>query len=531
MAHSYPVDEWLNILGKSRDSVNETNPPTLNYHYDHITCEKIVGLLLNVMNQMRDGEHEHMNLVVCLISSLIECKEFDVHDLFNKFHYSLLTDEKQVSFEVLHGQSKKNKRSDFIQNSQLRNFVINHDYEYALTYFMPLSLFYYRSPGDCVELVKKCVVLTYGENELLSDVCQYYSTILCGALQNLTKNDLLNEGFYEMSLKNNWHAPLNTTVEKIAKGSFKTREYIPLSDNHDISDSLALVLWTLYNDENSLENGILIMKKMNISLTTIIIYVQMASILYDSSFIEDDTNGLIIQLGKWLKYAGDFHHINTSEIQINFEMHISEPSYFGRITQKVWGTHSIIEIVQNKINLDSYLPNSLQAFRIPTLKDKTKKYFFYSKPIIWTSRSQIQEKRHILSDQNVSDIFTYVQTDTTIKSNRYSFVILSDRIIIARVPETYKFTYHILSKHITLSNRSLDVRFAGEIWKDENNKIYINNNSGTYRPPNDLIELATAYLNRIFSNMNIEGRTFDESARPPTLTRCRRKVKRKILAR
>ncbi|CAF1544209.1 unnamed protein product, partial [Rotaria sp. Silwood1] len=40
-------------------------------------------------------------------------------------------------------------------------------------------------------------------------------------------------------------------------------------------------------------------------------------------------------------------------------------------------------------------------------------------------------------------------------------------LVFARIPRIRHISYHLLCKHITLSNRSTNVRFAGEFWIDQ----------------------------------------------------------------
>ena len=61
----------------------------------------------------------------------------------------------------------------------------------------------------------------------------------------------------------------------------------------------------------------------------------------------------------------------------------------------------------------------------------------------------------------------------------------------------------VLSKHVLVSNYSNDVRFAGEVWKNEKGQIVLNHNSGTYLPSVDELEAAAEYLRQVFPGVEI----------------------------
>jgi hypothetical protein len=63
-----------------------------------------------------------------------------------------------------------------------------------------------------------------------------------------------------------------------------------------------------------------------------------------------------------------------------------------------------------------------------------------------------------------------------------------------------------LTKHVGLAKRSSNVRFAGEMRKNDDGKtLLINNNSGTYRPDDRMVPQAVAYFQQLFPNLLIRG--------------------------
>jgi hypothetical protein len=111
----------------------------------------------------------------------------------------------------------------------------------------------------------------------------------------------------------------------------------------------------------------------------------------------------------------------------------------------------------------------------------------------------------------LSDVLEELLTenDPTI---RYNFVIMDDCLIFARVAHLHHVPYYILGKHISLSNRSRDVRFAGELWYDKDNGFQLNNNSGTYRPSQGLIVKTVDLFNYLTPELQFTGTGFQQNS-------------------
>lgn len=86
---------------------------------------------------------------------------------------------------------------------------------------------------------------------------------------------------------------------------------------------------------------------------------------------------------------------------------------------------------------------------------------------------------------------------------RYNFVIFRDRLIFVRLPPQQQTVSYLLTKHMTLANKSTDVRFAGEMWWDEFGRWRINKSSGTYRPSDKMLEHVIQLLQELNLASNI----------------------------
>lgn len=208
-------------------------------------------------------------------------------------------------------------------------------------------------------------------------------------------------------------------------------------------------------------------------------------------------------------------------------MNKSNPSFFGKLTATVFDEYPLYKCEISPDIINNYLPDKLSPFGSVSLKNVAKKEFFYSKPIIFASRSQLSDHFEELS---YSDKMEGLLKDLLSKTNnivRYNFVITGNDLILVRIAHTRHFSYHILCKHITLSNRSEDVRFAGELWCDENGTYQLSNNSGTYRPPHPLIEKTVQLFNQLTPRLQLQGNSFQINSRPSFKRRLALKIRNK----
>ncbi|CAF1213511.1 unnamed protein product [Adineta steineri] len=202
----------------------------------------------------------------------------------------------------------------------------------------------------------------------------------------------------------------------------------------------------------------------------------------------------------------------------------SLPSSFGHVTEKLFDEYPIYKFNLPSTLVNTYLPLKLKSFSSSTWKNASKRHFFYSKPIIYASRCQISKTTEQLSSQiSLTDLLQELFIENNSKI-RYNFVITGNYLIFARIPRHYHVTYHILCKHITLANRSIDVRFAGELWKDEQDHFHLNNNSGTYRPQNRLIPQAIQLFDQLTPSLQFKGMHFQKNMQFPVKHRLNNKI-------
>lgn len=156
--------------------------------------------------------------------------------------------------------------------------------------------------------------------------------------------------------------------------------------------------------------------------------------------------------------------------------------------------------------INDYLPEPLKAFPSCTWRDHSKRILCAVAIHVTAPICRHQHHDDLEAPASTSTSFQFLKPflSTSQANIRYNFVILGDRLIFARLPSQQQTVYYLLTKHMSLANKSTDVRFAGEMWCDECGRWRINNSSGTYRPSDKMLECMIQLFGKLNPTSNIK---------------------------
>ncbi|UJR15153.1 hypothetical protein I4U23_002116 [Adineta vaga] len=185
------------------------------------------------------------------------------------------------------------------------------------------------------------------------------------------------------------------------------------------------------------------------------------------------------------------------------------------------------EITSEIIN--KYLPDKLPPFASITPRNIAKRTVVYLTPLLLVSRPQIIDHCKQLSNSiTLEDLLEQllIKQDPNF---RYNLVITGNSIYFIETPHSHHLSHHLFCKHATLCNNSKDVRFAGEFWFDENKEFRLNNNSGTYRPLDILLENTIQLFQQLTPRLQFRGTCFRaDDLRPSIKNRLLSKIQTKV---
>ena len=202
-----------------------------------------------------------------------------------------------------------------------------------------------------------------------------------------------------------------------------------------------------------------------------------------------------------------------SDVKSLLRLQISRPARFGAIVRKVWGSHTLFKVIPNRelTNMDKYLPDTLLAFPLknPDLFTRIKKTFLFSRLVVMFIRNRLVSMWDDHGEFQIKSLATMMSIHTEKEPHPYNIVITGDYLIGMHYNPLLdmKMVNWVLSKHVLISGYDDDVRFAGEAWMEHQQNgltLHLTNNSGTYRPNEQQLENAKAFLTEIFPGLNVE---------------------------
>jgi hypothetical protein len=196
----------------------------------------------------------------------------------------------------------------------------------------------------------------------------------------------------------------------------------------------------------------------------------------------------------------------------DFTVKLSQASATGTILRQFWDSHALFTSEQSRVNPFDYFSERLQPFpqKNPNFATRLKKRLLFSKFVIKLIHKVLAPSYADLGLKSERDIYDMLRTDSANNSNKYNLVITAKKIIVARTTVAIKIIDWLLSKHVLASGYDPDVLFAGEVWKDTDGVIHMNDNSGTYQPGEKELSAAALYMQAVFTHLKVVG---DMSAR------------------
>ncbi|CAF1070507.1 unnamed protein product [Rotaria sordida] len=183
----------------------------------------------------------------------------------------------------------------------------------------PVPLFFYRHPVHAVKYSGFSGVITHGDQKAY-DACRYYGALIVAALQGATKEELLNDEFYETHIS--WFAegPLAPEIMRIANGSYKQ------NDGYDagirgkgyIVNALEAALWAFWSEKTFKKGALAAVNLGDDTDTTAAIYGQLAGAYYGyeklpKKWVEKVYAKRFLQgLSMWIAYEGQMWYENKA---------------------------------------------------------------------------------------------------------------------------------------------------------------------------------------------------------------------------
>ena len=228
------------------------------------------------------------SMTLCLADSLIERRGFDARDQMERYvrwYREGYLSSKDYCFDI--GNTTRSALEAFERTGEPYSGPTDAKSagNGSIMRLAPVPLFYAANPREAIERCADSSRTTHGAATAV-DGCRYLGALIVGAVNGVSKEDLLSERY--CPIPGYWQAhPLVDEIDEVAAGSFKRRQPPQIKGSGYVVKSLEAALWAFYNS-NSFEEGCL--KAVNLgddADTTGAVYGQLAGAFYGESAIPE----------------------------------------------------------------------------------------------------------------------------------------------------------------------------------------------------------------------------------------------------
>ena len=247
-------------------------------------------------------------MALCLANSLIACQGFNLYDQMVRYkwwlrHGYMSSTGECFDIEVATRQSveefeRRQKtcaqkhhlpedQMDFLSDSQLlKEFNVYCSEEGiagngALMRLAPVPLFFYRHPSVAIEYSGQSGQVTHGDQKTF-DACRYYGALIVAALQDYSKEKLLDDNFYQTHRHWFGDKELHKDIFEISEGSYRKEGGYDdgIRGGGYIVKALEAALWAFWSTKTFEEGALAAVNLGDDTDTTAAIYGQLAGAYY-----------------------------------------------------------------------------------------------------------------------------------------------------------------------------------------------------------------------------------------------------------
>lgn len=228
------------------------------------------------------------SMALCLAESLIARNGFDpVHQLatYCRWYRDGHLSSTGVCFDIGNATATALHRFEKSPAPYCGSTDANSAGNGSLMRLAPAPLAFANQPRVAIERAADSSRTTHAARECV-DACRYYAGLIVGAIQGVSKDELLSPGWSPVA--GLWsEQPLSPKIAEIAAGSFKRREPPAIRGGGYVVHSLEAALWAFDRSHDFREGALLAVNLGDDADTTGAVYGQLAGAFYGDAGIPD----------------------------------------------------------------------------------------------------------------------------------------------------------------------------------------------------------------------------------------------------
>jgi len=163
----------------------------------------------------------------------------------------------------------------------------------SLMRLAPIPMFYLLAPDKLMEFAAASSRTTHAAQEAV-DACRYYAVLIAGALDGITKNQLLTPDFVNTS-HNKEARGFQPAIQTIVTGSYKTKQPPQIKGTGYVVDCLEAAMWAFYHSDTFAQGALLAVNLGDDADTTAAVYGQLAGAYYGIEGIPSEWLQTLVQ--------------------------------------------------------------------------------------------------------------------------------------------------------------------------------------------------------------------------------------------
>lgn len=222
------------------------------------------------------------SMALCLAESLIECREFDPADQLERYVRWWREGHRASTgrcFDI--GIATRQSLSTFESTGEPYpgDSFPNAGGNGALMRLAPVPLAWAGEPTAAMEYAGMSSRTTHGTRSS-SDACRYYAGLIVGALQGVSKDELLGAEPFNPTIEGWADSDLDPEVLAVARGSYRTKQPPEINGDGYVVTSMEAALWALAGTDSFEEGALAVVNLGDDADTTGAIYGQLAGAIY-----------------------------------------------------------------------------------------------------------------------------------------------------------------------------------------------------------------------------------------------------------
>lgn len=226
------------------------------------------------------------SMALCLAESLIERRGFDPVDqleLYVRWYREGHLSSTGRCFDIGNTTREALQRFERTQGPWCGSTDLWAAGNGSLMRLAPVPMFFRFDPRSAIEKAGDSSRTTHGAPAAI-DACRYYAGLLAGALEGVSKEELLSDRYCPLAGYWRDHA-LSDDIDAVARGSFRRKEPPEIRGVGHVVRSLEAALWAFHKSVSFRDGCLLAANLGDDADTTAAIYGQIAGAFYGASGI------------------------------------------------------------------------------------------------------------------------------------------------------------------------------------------------------------------------------------------------------